>query len=95
MQRTTIIADKETMLELQSIARREKRSAASVIREALATFVHNYQARLSQRQNPLLALAALGQNRDGETDISERAEEILATEINPVSGWSIGNGNDS
>jgi predicted DNA-binding antitoxin AbrB/MazE fold protein len=35
---------------------------------------------------PLLALANLGES--SEQDISERAEDILADEINPNTGWS-------
>ena len=40
---------------------------------------------------PLLALANLGECE--ETDISERAEEILAAEIDPVTGWSVPDAN--
>jgi predicted DNA-binding antitoxin AbrB/MazE fold protein len=36
--------------------------------------------------HPLLALANLGES--SEHDISERAEDILADEINPHTGWS-------
>ena len=36
--------------------------------------------------HPLLALANLGESQ--ESDISERAEEILAAEVHPAAGWS-------
>jgi predicted DNA-binding antitoxin AbrB/MazE fold protein len=36
--------------------------------------------------HPLLTLANLGES--SEQDISERAEDILADEINPHTGWS-------
>jgi predicted transcriptional regulator len=95
MKRTTIVADEEVMLEIQSIAQRENRSTSNVIREALATYVHRYHSRTTKPENPLLAIAALGQNRTGETDVSERVEEILADEIDPKFGWSLENGSDS
>ena len=34
----------------------------------------------------LLSIAGLGES--GETDISERDEEILAQEVDPIKGWS-------
>ena len=35
----------------------------------------------------LLSIAGLGASN--EKDISERAEDILASEVNPIRGWSI------
>ena len=34
----------------------------------------------------LLSIAGIGES--GETDISERVEEILAQEIDPIKGWT-------
>ena len=86
MKRTTIMADEDTLLELKAIARRENKSTSQVIREALAEYVVTH--RTDRRyKNPLLALVGLGES-DGETDVSERAEEILAAEIDPIRGWS-------
>lgn len=38
----------------------------------------------------LLSIAGLGAS--GQTDVSERAEEILSAEIDPQQGWSAGRG---
>ena len=38
-------------------------------------------------QECLLSIAGLGQS--GETDISERDEEILAQEVDPIQGWGV------
>lgn len=86
MKRTTIMADEETLLELKAIARRENKSTSQVIREALAEYVVTHRAE-GRHKNPLLALVGLGES-DGETDVSERVEEILAAEIDPIRGWS-------
>lgn len=40
---------------------------------------------------PLLTLANLGECQ--ETDISERAEEILAAEIDPMASWNVHDAN--
>jgi metal-responsive CopG/Arc/MetJ family transcriptional regulator len=80
------MADEETLLELKAIARRENKSTSQVIREALAEYVVTHRAE-GRHKNPLLALVGLGES-DGETDVSERVEEILAAEIDPIRGWS-------
>ena len=87
MKRTTIMADEDTLLELKAIAQRQGKSTSRVIREALAEYVVSHRTE-RQHKNPLLALVGLGES-DGETDVSERAEEILAAEIDPIRGWSL------
>jgi hypothetical protein len=86
MKRTTIMADEGTLLELKAIAQWQGKSTFQVIREALAEYVVTHRAD-GRYKNPLLALAGLGES-SGETDVSERAEEILAAEIDPIRGWS-------
>jgi len=86
MKRTTIMADEGTLLELKAIAQRQGKSTSQVIREALAEYVVTHRAD-GRHKNPLLALVGLGES-NGETDVSERAEEILAAEIDPIRGWS-------
>jgi hypothetical protein len=39
------------------------------------------------KANFLLSVAGLGTS--AETDVSERDEEILASEVNPIRGWSL------
>jgi len=87
MKRTTIMADEDTLLELKAIAQRQGKSTSQVIREALAEYVVTHRAD-GRHKNPLLALVGLGES-NGETDVSERAEEILAAEIDPIRGWSL------
>ena len=85
MKRTTIMADEDTLLELKAIAQRQGKSISQVIREALAKYVLAHRAEL-QHKNPLLALVGLFDGGPG--DSSERIEEILEEEIDPISGWS-------
>jgi len=86
MKRTTIMADEDTLLELKAIAQRQSKSTSQVIREALAEYVVAHRTERHYK-NPLLALVGLGES-DGETNVSERVEEILAAEIDPIRGWS-------
>ena len=57
------------------------------IRQVLESYLSREEELANLATHPLLALANLGES--SETDISERAEEILATEISPVTGWSM------
>lgn len=59
----------------------------------LASFLDYLRYKTSQGKDPdilsqnfLLSVAGLGQS--GQQDISERDEEILSHEIDPVYGWS-------
>jgi len=92
MKRTTIMADENTLLELKAIAQRQGKSTSQIIREALAEYVVAHRTE-GRHKNPLLALIGLGES-SGETDVSERAEEILAAEIDPIQGWSYRDGRD-
>jgi metal-responsive CopG/Arc/MetJ family transcriptional regulator len=85
MKRTTIMADEDTLLELKAIAQRRGKSTSQVIREALAEYVVSHRAE-RQHKNSLLALVGLLDGGPGDT--SERIEEILEEEIDPISGWS-------
>lgn len=85
MKRTTIMADEDTLLELKAIAQRQGKSTSQVIREALVKYVVAHRAE-KQHKNPLLALVGLFDGGPGDT--SERIEEILEEEIDPISGWS-------
>ena len=77
----------------QDIIQKIENLPAEVLPE-LASFVdrlrHKSGSIASQKPsnaNGLLSLARLGDS--GQTDISDRAEDILATEIDPVRGWTL------
>ena len=60
----------------------------------LASFLDYLRYKSTQQRHPndnapgfLVAVAGLGNS--GQQDISERDEEILRTEINPVYGWDL------
>ena len=93
MKRTTIMADEDTLLELKAIAQRRGKSTSQVIREALAEYVVSHRAD-GRHKNPLLALVGLGKSNGETTNVSERDEEILAAEIDPIRGWSLRDDHD-
>ena len=68
-QKTTVYLDTAEYRKLQGIARREGRSAAELIREAVA----EYTARRAGVDMP----RSLGAARSGQEDLAERADELL------------------
>ncbi len=69
MKRTTLFIDEALERDLQSIARQEKRAVASVVREALATYV------ASREPADTPALSFIGAGASGHSDTAERHED--------------------
>jgi len=67
--KTTVYLDEGDYRRLKAIARRRKRSAAELIREAVAS----YARREGGRSRPRSVAAG----RSGRGDLSERADELL------------------
>jgi predicted transcriptional regulator len=68
--KTTVYLDAGDYERLKAVARAEGRTAAEVVREAVA----QYAARAAVRALP----ASVGAGSSGRRDLSERAEELLA-----------------
>ena len=71
MKRTTIFAEDYLLEEVKCLAKKQKTSVATVVREALV----NYLAAHKEKQAAGLSFIAIGES--GETDIAERHEELL------------------
>ena len=81
MKRTTIQADEGLMLELEQLAYKQGKTTSHAIREALAEYIVRHQEEIT-----LPTFFATGAS--GRRDVSERAEEILAEDVEKVGGWS-------
>ncbi len=68
--RTTVYLDAAEYRRLKALARAEGRTAAELLREAVA----EYTARRSARMRP----RSLGAGASGKGDLSETAEDLLA-----------------
>jgi hypothetical protein len=69
VKRTSLFLEESLLRRARELARREGRSLAHVVREALAQYLANGPV----RKLPSIA----GKYRSGYTDTSERAEELL------------------
>jgi hypothetical protein len=67
--KTTVYLDAAVYRRLKALARSQGRTAAELVREAVA----DYTARVSAPVRP----SSLGAGRSGRSDLSERAEELL------------------
>ena len=80
------IVDERLVQRIERIARREQREEADIIAQALELYEEKTEA--AGGRSFLLAIAGLGSSKEG--DISERDEEFLSGEIDPLRGWSLG-----
>jgi predicted transcriptional regulator len=71
MKRTTIFAEDYLLDEVKNLAKQQKSSVATIVREALVS----YLAAHKQEQSAGLSFIAIGES--GESDIAERHEELL------------------
>ena len=70
MKRTTFFADEQLMDELKEIAREEKKTLASVVREATTIYVREKRKRKKK-------LSFVGVGNSGRSDVAEKHEELL------------------
>jgi hypothetical protein len=74
MERTTVFLDKLLLRRARELARREGKSFAAVVREALAVYV------TSTDRPPSRLPSIAGSFASGHADTSERVDELLWTE---------------
>jgi hypothetical protein len=70
MKRTTFFADEQLMNELKEIAREERKTLASVVREATALYV-----REKRKKKRKLSIVGIGSS--GRSDVADKHEELL------------------
>jgi hypothetical protein len=89
MIRTTIMADEELLYKIEQIARREGKSKAAVIREALVEYVAEVESQ-NPPQDPLIGLIGLAGEDAVPTDLSDgKDEEYIRETIHPKYGFAI------
>ncbi len=74
MKRTTVFFDEQVERELSAAARREQRSAASIVREAVEQYILTHRP-VGRRTMGFVAVGG-----SGRTDTAERSEELLWTD---------------
>ena len=82
MKRTTIFADEDLLLGLKDLAKHRGTTVSEIVRDALEQYLAQ-----NRPWRGLPSFAGMGDS--GRSDISERAEEILAEDIDRQSGWSV------
>ena len=82
------ILDEKLVEQIERIARQERCPEEQVV--ARAIHLYEKEARVTNASAFLLSIAKLG--KSGQEDTAERDEEILASEIDPIRGWSAAKG---
>lgn len=89
MKRTTIMLEEELLYQLKQIARQQEKPFASVVREALAVYVTEQHQAEDWPENPLLAIAGIGESHE-PMDLSNGGdEELLRAGLHPLYGWTL------
>lgn len=89
MKRTTIMAEEELLHKIEQIARREGKSKAAVIREALLTYVVAAETE-QPTEDPLLRLIGLAGETAVPTDVAQGKDETFILEnIHPRYGFAV------
>ena len=88
----TIQIENPTLIEqIKQIATSEKQTPEQVIAEAI-----RFYAAHAQKVPGISFLRSIaGQGASTETDVSQRDEEILASEIDPIRGWAVQRDNET
>lgn len=68
--KTTVYVPDTDYRTLKALARRQNRSTAELLREAIAEYAKRHAPRMKPR--------SLGSGNSGRSDLSERAEELLS-----------------
>lgn len=74
----------EVLHSIEELANQEKRTASDIVADALE--LYKAQKKMSDIEF-LYSIVGLG--KSNQDDVSERDEEILASEIDPIRGWHI------
>lgn len=74
----------EVLHSIEELADQEKRTPSEIVADALQLYKAQKKKKMSGVEF-LLSVAGLGES--DQEDVSERDEDILASEIDPVRGW--------
>ncbi len=82
----SIVLEPEVLQSIEELADKEKRTPSEIVADALQ--LYKLKKKMSGAEF-LLAIAGIGTSE--EDDVSERDEEILAAEVDPIRGWHVDN----
>lgn len=88
MKRTTIMADEETLVKIDRIAREKGATKSDVIREALVAYIADFEREIPA-VNPLMALIGLAGDDAVPMDLANGGdEEAIRETMDPLYGWT-------
>ena len=85
-----IVLAPEVLHRIEELADREQRSPSEIVADALELYKSQKQQKMSDIEF-MMAIIGLGETE--EDDVSERDEEILASEVDPIRGWRVDDNN--
>ena len=86
------VLEPDVLQKIEELAGNEKRTPSEIVADALEL----YQSQKKKKMSGVEFLKSIaGHGRSNEDDVSERDEEILASEVDPIRGWHVDRDRDS
>jgi hypothetical protein len=80
----------EILRTIEELANQEKRTPSAIVADALQLYKAQNAHKPTKKMSDIeFLLSIAGQGESGEEDVSERDEEILAAEVDPIRGWGV------
>ena len=84
----SVVLEPDVLHNIEELAKNEKRSPSAIVADALELYKSQNTPQEPTRMSGVEFLMSIaGQARSGESDVSSRDEEILASEVDPIRGW--------
>ena len=81
-----IVLEPEVLHRIEELADREQRSPSEIVADAIELYKSQQKKKMSDIE---FMTAIIGLGESDEDDVSERDEEILASEVDPIRGWRV------
>jgi predicted transcriptional regulator len=83
----SIVLEPEVVYRIEELADRENRTPSEVVADAIELYDSQKKKKIPGVE---FLMSIAGQGSSNEDDVSERDEEILESEVDPIRGWRLG-----
>jgi hypothetical protein len=81
-----MVLQPEVLHSIEELADKEKRTPSEIVADALELYKSQKKKKMTGVE---FLLSIAGQGQSNQDDVSERDEEILASEVDPIRGWHV------
>lgn len=89
----SIVLEREVLERIEELAENEKRTPSEIVADALELYKPQKKKKKKKMTDIEFLYAIAGIGSSDEDDVSERDEEILESEVDPIRGWRLDDSN--